>query len=242
MTGEKTMKKNVPVVTRTQMIEVDRRMIEEYGISLLQMMENAGRNLAELSRRRFGGPVNGRRILVICGGGNNGGGGMAAARHLANRGAVVTVALAVGANTLKGAPLHQLQTLRKMKVTLIDSLPEQRFDLLLDALIGYGLKGAPRDQYANWINWINSQDALKISLDIPSGLDADTGVAPGACVQADATLTLALPKAGMMAKETQKYIGDLYLGDISVPPRLLEEMGISSGQIFGEDSIVLLNG
>ncbi|MGQ9850748.1 MAG: NAD(P)H-hydrate epimerase, partial [Aggregatilineaceae bacterium] len=79
----------IPAITTAQMAEVDRLMIEEYGILLIQMMENAGRNLAEQARRMLGGDLTDRRIVVLCGAGNNGGGGMVAARHLHNRGARV---------------------------------------------------------------------------------------------------------------------------------------------------------
>ena len=97
---------NMPGVTREQMVEVDRLMIEEYGITLMQIMENAGRTLAEFTSILLGGAVKGKRIAVLCGGGNNGGGGMAAARHLVNWGADVRVALAVPAVKLKSAPAH----------------------------------------------------------------------------------------------------------------------------------------
>jgi NAD(P)H-hydrate epimerase len=94
----------IPVLTTEQMIEVDRLMIEEYGILLIQMMENAGRNLAEQARRMVGGELTGRRIVVLCGRGNNGGGGMVAARHLNNRGAMVEVVLAGDPAGLKEVP------------------------------------------------------------------------------------------------------------------------------------------
>lgn len=93
---------NIPAVTHAQMVKVDRLMIEEYGITLMQMMENAGRSLADLTSELLGGVVKGKRITVLCGGGNNGGGGMAAARHLVNWGADVQIALAVPAEKLKG--------------------------------------------------------------------------------------------------------------------------------------------
>ena len=102
---------NLPVVTTDQMSEVDRLMIEEWGITLFQMMENAGRNFAELARRQLGGTVQGKRIAVLCGQGNNGGGGMTAARHLHNWGAQVEVILAGDENGLKLSAIYILQVL-----------------------------------------------------------------------------------------------------------------------------------
>src|SRR6266508_4939309 len=98
---------NLPVLTTNQMIEVDHLMIEEWGITLIQMMENAGRNFAELARRQMGGIVQGKRVAVLCGNGNNGGGGMTAARHLHNWGAHVEVILLGNENRLKDVPAQQ---------------------------------------------------------------------------------------------------------------------------------------
>jgi len=229
---------NIPAVTRVQMVEVDRLMIEEYGIMLLQMMENAGRSLAELTSKLMGGVVKGKRIAVLCGGGNNGGGGMAAARHLANWGAKVQVALATPAEKLKDAPAHQLHTLQKMRVPITNSYPTDNIDLAIDALIGYGMHGAPRGKTAQWIQKANRGAVPILSLDIPSGLDADTGSPPGDCIRADATLTLALPKMGMREDGASKYLGELYVGDISVPARLLREMGIEMVDLFAFSQVV----
>ena len=229
---------NIPAVTRVQMVEVDRLMIEEYGITLLQMMENAGRNLAELTSKMLAGVVKGKRIAVLCGGGNNGGGGMAAARHLVNWGADVQVALALPAEKLRGAPAHQLLALRAMRVHISDNFPNGNFDLLIDALIGYGLRGAPRGNISRWIQKANRSAGLILSLDIPSGLDADTGVPLGDCIRADATLTLALPKVGLREDGASKYLGELYIGDISVPKQLLLGMGIEGKDLFSFSPIV----
>src|SRR5688500_7871036 len=107
---------DLPVVTTDQMIEVDRLMIEEWGITLFQMMENAGRNFAELARRQLGGTVQGKRIAVLCGNGNNGAGGMTAARHLHNWGAHVAVLLTSSESQLKEAPAHQWRILKKLGI------------------------------------------------------------------------------------------------------------------------------
>jgi len=229
---------NIPAVTHAQMVKVDRLMIEEYGITLMQMMENAGRSLAELTSELLGGVVKGKRITVLCGGGNNGGGGMAAARHLVNWGADVQIALAVPAEKLKDAPAHQVCTLRAMGVHVSDDFYSGNIDLIIDALIGYGLRGAPRGKVAQWIQEANRSAVPILSLDIPSGLDADTGSPLGDCILANATLTLALPKVGMCEDGASKYLGELYTGDISVPIRLFRKIGIEVGDLFTSSPIV----
>ena len=229
---------NIPAVTRMQMVEIDRLMVEEYGITLLQMMENAGRNLAQLSYQLLRGAVKGKRISVLCGGGNNGGGGMAAARNLANWGADIQVALAVPTVKLKDTPAHQMRALRAMGVNISDGFPSGSFDLMIDALIGYGLRGAPRGKTARWIQKANRGSVPILSLDIPSGLDADNGSPLGDCIRADATLTLALPKVGMREDGASEYLGELYVGDISVPNRLLQAIGIEVVDLFTSSPIV----
>src|SRR5512143_3418516 len=105
---------NLPSLTTAQMAEVDRLMIQDYGILLIQMMENAGRNLAEQAQRMLEGRVTGLRIVVLCGAGNNGGGGMVAARHLRNRGADVRLKLVADPAQLKDVPAHQWRILQAM--------------------------------------------------------------------------------------------------------------------------------
>lgn len=234
-------KYRLTTVTRAQMMEIDRLMFEEYGISLLQMMENAGRDLALLGKEMLGGSLRNKRIAVLCGGGNNGGGGMAAARHLANWGADVQISLAVSKGRLKGAADHQLHTLRTMGIQISEEFPVGDFNLVIDALIGYGLRGVPRGKSAQWITQANQSGIPILALDIPSGLDADSGRAVGACINAHTTLTLALPKVGMLKDKASKFIGELYVGDISVPPGLLKRMGVKGMGLFFSSSIIKLS-
>src|SRR5216684_3393527 len=147
----------VPAVTAAQMREVDRMIVEDFGISLLQMMENAA--LAELTRLHLSG-VRRRRVVVLAGRGGNGGGGMAAARRLAIWGAEVRVVLAHPEKALAEAPAHQLASLRAMGVPVhrpaeAAALIHQA-DVVLDALLGYSLDGLPRDPEAGLIRIANS--------------------------------------------------------------------------------------
>ena len=166
---------------------------------------------------------------------------MAAARHLANWGADVVVGLATPVEKLKDAPAHQMDTLKKMNVSISESFPSGEIHLIIDALIGYGLKGAPRGRIAKWIHIANQYSASILSLDIPSGLDADIGSPHGDCIRADATLTLALPKAGMLEDSASQYLGDLYIGDIGVPPALLREIGIEAESFFTSSQVVKIS-
>jgi NAD(P)H-hydrate epimerase len=230
----------IPSLTTEQMAEVDRLMIEEWGITLIQMMENAGRNLAELARRMLDGEQSGRRVTVLCGKGNNGGGGMVAARHLSNRGANVSVKLMGDPAGLKEIPAHQWDILQVMALTQADDPDLAQADLILDAMIGYGLSGDPRGVVAEWIRRANAAGGPILALDAPSGLDTTSGTAGNPCVRATATLTLALPKTGLLTPAARPLVGKLLLADISVPPGLYRRLGLEVGPIFAEDSILEL--
>ncbi len=230
---------NVPAVTTAQMVEVDRLMMHAYGITLVRMMENAGRNLADLARAKLG-RLEGKTILVLAGGGNNGGGGMAAARHLFNWGANVRVAISTK-QASGGVAGEQLEILQKMNVPLVTKFASEQMvnaDFILDALIGYGLKGAPRGEIAEWIHLANEARAPILALDAPSGLDTNDGTVFDPCIRAHATMTLALPKTGLYASPARAVIGELYLADISVPRGLYETLNVQVPHLFAAASIV----
>ena len=221
------------------MIEVDRLMIEEWGISLLQMMENAGRNLAGLAKSLLHN-FQGKKIIVLCGTGNNGGGGMVAARHLHNWGVQVEVLLVGDKKRLKDVPAHQWKTLKQMGLTVTDS-ELSKGDLILDAMLGYGVKGNPREPVAGLIQRVNDSGIRVLALDAPSGLDTTTGIPATPCIRAHATLTLALPKTGLLTPEANPFIGELYLADISVPPELYEALNVKVSSPFASNTIIKLN-
>jgi NAD(P)H-hydrate epimerase len=224
------------------MIEVDRLMIEEWGITLIQMMENAGRHLAELARHQLGGTAKGSNVVVLCGTGNNGGGGMAAARHLNNWGAHMQVILVGQESRLKEVPAHQWRILKRMEI-IQSGVELSTADLLLDAMLGYGANGNPRSPVADWIQRANESSRPILSLDSPSGLDTTTGIPGSPCVRASATLTLALPKTGLLSPSAKEFVGDLYLADIGVPPQLYASpsLGLQVTSPFSTDSIVRLS-
>ncbi len=241
----------VASVTGAQMAEVDRLAIEAYGITLLQMMEQAGSHLAEVVRLELGGSLIDRSIVVAVGPGSNGGGGLVAARHLANRGARVRVVLAQPALRMAEAARHQLATLLAMDVSCCvatyDLSDEElkaafaRADLVVDAILGYSLRGAPRGEAERLIGFVVRSGRPVVSLDIPSGMDPDTGCAAGAVVSATATLTLALPKLGLLGEAGAAHTGRLYLGDLGLPAALYASLGLDVGKPFAADRIVTLD-
>jgi NAD(P)H-hydrate epimerase len=203
---------SVPAVTMDQMREIDRIAIEETGPNLFQMMENAGRSLATLTIELLDGNWRQAQIVVLAGTGGNGGGGICAARHLANHRANVTLVLA-DSDALSDIPRWQHTIYRSTAGAIADEVAQLRPDLIIDALIGYGLRSAPRARFAELIRWANVSGAPILALDVPSGIDATTGDAPGEVIQASWTLTLALPKTGLLPERT----GALYLADIGIP-------------------------
>ena len=235
---------DVPFLSTEQMREVDRAMIDDYGILLIQMMENAGRNLAHLARERFlDGQPAGRRVLVLAGSGGNGGGGLVCGRHLRNWGAAVEVWTSSPPGKFSEVPRRQLTILERMgamsKVAGEDvSLPPA--DLIIDALIGYSLRGAPTGAAAALIRAANAHAAPTLSLDAPSGVDTATGTAHDPAIVATATMTLALPKQGLRSPEAKRAVGELYLADIGVPPELYAgpKLGIEVGALFAQGEIV----
>jgi NAD(P)H-hydrate epimerase len=228
------------------MIEVDRAMIEDFRIELIQMMENAGRNLAHLARMRFlGGDPRAKRVIALAGSGGNGGGALVAARRLHNWGASVTVGLAQSASSMTAVPAHQLDILERMGVTIVDTQSVGGLapaDVVLDGLIGYSLKGAPQGGAAELIQWANTQSAPILALDVPSGVDASTGTVFDPAIRATATMTLALPKKGLDGAAMASHVGELYLADISVPPGLYARppLNIRIEPLFACEEVVRL--
>lgn len=227
----------VPAVTAEEMREVDRIAVEEFGLGILQMMENAGRNLADNVLTMLDGAKG--DITILAGSGGNGGGGLCCARHLHNRGFKVWVVLDGKQAKLTTAVRNQLQILRAAGVPPMDASHARdllrRSQVVVDALIGYGLRGTPQGKTAGLIDLCNDRGRRILSLDVPSGINATTGEAPGPVVRPDRTLTLALPKTGLHSVP-----GDLYLGDIGIPPEVFRRLGLNLEPPFREGHCVRL--
>jgi NAD(P)H-hydrate epimerase len=227
----------VPAVTTNQMIEIDRIAMEETGPNLFQMMENAGRNLAELSIKTLGNSWDKSEILILAGTGGNGGGGICAARHLANKGAKVEVCI-TDVENLKEVPAYQMHILKSTstKIISIKDLQNENPDLIIDAIIGYSLSGKPKGSSAEMIEWASKKLGVRISLDVPSGVNATSGEVTGTFINPDLTMTLALPKTGLIPVVT----GDLYLADIGIPAKVYEKLKIDYQPPFEEKYYVKL--
>jgi NAD(P)H-hydrate epimerase len=200
---------------------VDRVAAEEVGFEVLQMMENAGRILAWHARD----VRDGHESVAIAGGnGGNGGGGLACARHLANRGVGVEVVLDRPPAKLTGVAAHQHRTIDEMGVpvtTDIEHLTASDGLVVIDALIGYGLRGDVRSPTSEYIDSMNRRSGPIVSLDLPSGVDATSGDVLGTAVTPDRTVTLALPKTGL-----DSIAGRLFLADIGIPKIVYERLDI----------------
>ena len=217
----------VTFVSVDQMREVDRLMTEEVGISLLQMMENAGRCLATHARGMLGGSARDRQVVVLAGRGGNGGGGV----------------LAQSRDEMRGVPRQQLGVLEWIGIpvrVVADGVSDlfTGADLVIDALIGYSLRGAPTGVVAALIQAANASGRPMLALDLPSGLDGDSGEASDPAIRAAETLTLALPKRGLLAPAARPWVGQLHLADISVPEKVYRRLGLTVGPIFAENDII----
>jgi len=233
----------VPHINREQMVEVDRLMIEDYHISLKQMMEHAGENLARLASMQFR-YINKPRILMLCGNGNNGGGGLVCARFLMNWGSEIQIFTVGREASRKELPSTHLSTLQRMGAQ-VQSYQETMFlkklnsnSIVIDSMIGYGLKGEPNREIQSIIDGLNMREDIPvIALDAPSGLDV-SGLESNRCLHAKSTLTLALPKSGLLLQENKSAVGQLFVADIGVPAQLYDGMGIRVGHIFAASPIL----
>lgn len=222
---------HIAAVTPAEMAEVDRIAIEETGPNLFQMMENAGRNLAELILQRSDRDT---RVIVIAGIGGNGGGGICAARHLANLGARVSLTV-LRPDGLHPVPIFQHQVYRATGAPVVSldeldaSVPENRRGgvTIVDAILGYRFHGPLRDgelRAARWINTCRVRGTCRVvSLDLPSGMDALTGNADGGAVEPDTVMTLALPKVGLGRLDPAT---ELILADIGIPRDVYSAIGV----------------
>jgi len=233
-----------PWLTTEQMIEVDRLMIEEYGIILLQMMENAGLNLARFVIQMIENPS--KEILVFAGNGHNGGGGLTAARHLSNYGYKVKIVLTGNPAKMKEVTHHQFDIARNLTIPEEITLPLKNeiedAGLIIDAMIGYGLTGELSNNYINIVKVINEiRNIPIISLDAPTGLNTSTGLSTKRTVKATQTLTLAFPKIGLSAPNAKEYVGELFAADIAIPPQIYQKLGIEPSRLFNASPIIKIN-
>jgi NAD(P)H-hydrate epimerase len=207
-----------------------------HGLSIRQMMELAGWRMRAVFRA-FHIPRD-ARVCVVCGKGNKAGDGLAAARHLINYGQAVDVILL--SREMSEDAAHQLRLLEEMRVPITlynddTARAQEQIDtseILIDALIGYHLDGDPRGTFADVIRMMNESDAITIAYDIPSGLDATDGTRLNPCIVAEATLTLALVKNGLVHGDGPRVAGRIYLADIGIPAFLYDKIEAGSRPEF----------
>ena len=213
-------------LTREQIREIDRRAIEEYGIAGIVLMENAGRNAAELIRANLKEADQPVAVCILCGRGNNGGDGFVIARHLAN--AAWNVEIILLADPAKLAPDAKVNydIAQKMEIPTRPFTEAEaaagvsRAQVVVDALLGTGFYGEVRPPLDRAIEFINAAGhALKIAIDVPSGLDCNTGQPAAATVRADLTITFVAPKVGFA--RAADYTGRVLVADIGAPQTLL---------------------
>ena len=231
-----------PPLNREQLRAVDRRAVEQYGMTGLVLMENAGRGAVEqLRAQQIAG-----KVLICCGRGNNGGDGFVMARHLENAGHDVLVLLFAAPDSLQGdaaanwnilqaagTPCEVMQT-PPTETEGPSSLTEPQIrqlqqrlagaEWIVDALLGTGATGPAREPLAAVIRCINQAGKRVLAVDLPSGLDCDTGLAAGDCIRAERTVTFAARKTGFEAATSTEFTGPVELVGIGVPVCLLREI------------------
>ena len=206
----------LPTLTSRQVAEVDRLAEARFGISVEWLMEAAGWQVARFCR----GPA-----VVVCGVGNNAGDGLAAARHLHRWGRLRSVSC-VDAGRLHGAAALERDALGKLGVDVSNELRLEGAEVVVDALFGTGLSRAPEGKFAAWIDAINDSGSRVVAIDVPSGLDADSGVAYAPCVRANTTVTLGLAKPGLLKGDGPALAGDVWVADIGVPFEAYGAVGV----------------
>lgn len=218
-------------LTCQEIRELDILAIEHVGIPGIVLMENAARAVADCIYHALLNPVD-SHVVFLCGPGNNGGDGFVAARHLRNAGVKVTAVLAVPREKYRADALLNLCIYERMEGAIFYAVEEgqraavefqiSRADIIVDALLGTGSSGPPRDKIADLIELANTAEhARRVAIDIPTGLNADTGAVSKPCFRADATVTFIAPKIGFAQPSAKQVLGRLIVADIGVPRDLI---------------------
>jgi NAD(P)H-hydrate epimerase len=221
------------IVTSEQMRNIDRRAIREWGIPGVVLMENAAAAVMAEMDRFFGG-LAGLKVGIVCGKGNNGGDGLALARRLSIRGVPVRVALLAPVSAVSGEARTHLDILRKTDVELAPNASAgavadiiEWSDIIVDAILGVGLSSPLAGKFRQVVETINAASSPVVAVDIPTGINADTGEVMGAAIRADLTVTMALIKRGLILFPGAAYAGAVRVVDIGIPHEVVEKESIS---------------
>ncbi len=200
--------------TAVQVAALDRYVIEELGVDILQLMEVAGLRSAEAAKAMVG---QGSGIVILAGPGGNGGDALVCAKWLLLWGYGVTVVLSHEKEKLRDVTVHQFSVFEKCDGKIVDEPPTHVSALIVDGLLGYSLSGAPRGRAAELIRWANASGTPILALDLPSGLDATTGQAHDPCIRATKTVVFGVMKQGLLVPSAKPFTGELHLVGIGFP-------------------------
>jgi NAD(P)H-hydrate epimerase len=231
----------LPALNRAQLREVAKLLDAPYGIAPLARIELAGRNVALLAKRMVEDDLADRPLVILAGRGHKAASALVAARHLLNWSAWVQIVCSHAQESYGGVAGQQLQTLMAMGAPLAwaeEGWELPPCDLVVDGLVGTGLQGEPQGKVRELIHLANSSVAPILSLDLPSGVDADEGAIYTPHIRAAATLAISLPTVGHLHPSARQSCGDLYVGDVGIPLPLYAELGVNVSPIFGRDPIV----
>jgi NAD(P)H-hydrate epimerase len=206
------------VITSLQARRLDACAINDYGIPAFVLMDHAGKAVAQEASRLFKRKKG--HVIAICGGGNNGGDGIVAARWLKGWGIDAEVWWLRDPKDYKGGVALHASIARRLSIRFKAFDPKARISgksVIIDALLGTGTKGELREDYRRAIEWVNRMHCPVVAVDIPSGLDADTGRPLGMAVKADVTVTMAVPKKGLVVARARPFVGKLVVADIGIP-------------------------
>jgi NAD(P)H-hydrate epimerase len=222
------MKQKKLRLTRDQVREIDRRATDEYGIPGLVLMENAGRSVADAAADMLESSPSDGPVLILCGGGNNGGDGLVAARHLHNRGVEVQIGLFFDPASFQGDALHNWDVVQAMDLPWATATGEfilrLQPALVIDAIFGIGLNQDPRDPFPALLEAIETLHPLVLAVDVPTGMDSDTGQPFDHCIRATRTITMAALKSGFDSPQAKRYLGEVLIGEIGCPRELIERV------------------
>lgn len=218
-------------LTRDQARTIDRLSVERYKIPSILLMENAARSAAQVVGEMLEHNWSGQ-VIILCGGGNNGGDGLALARHLHNRGSEITIALTADPARYQGDARVNWDITQAMGIKTAPADPHRLENstalLVVDAVFGTGLSQPPRDPFPALAAAIETRRLPVLAIDLPSGLDCDTGLPLGAVIRATRTITFVAEKAGFANPASRSYTGDVTVGDIGCPTDLLREVAAAN--------------
>ncbi|MFC1653501.1 NAD(P)H-hydrate epimerase [Patescibacteria group bacterium] len=240
---------SIPSISVDQMKTIDKITVENFGLSIEMMMEHASRAIFKLASEMLGALKN-KKIIILCGKGNNGGDGIGSARFFKNAGANTIVIISSSPAELSIDSKKQHDIAHNMFIPIYStntiSTKEvqdliQNSDLIIDALIGYNLRGNPKEPISSLIRRANESKIPILAVDIPSGLTGNKGKPSNPTIKATSTVTLGLPKKGLYKESAKKFVGELYLGDLSIPMQAYKEIGVSTNNIFHEKSLIKIH-